>query len=234
MSLFSRYSRAIESLPSPFHPVGFHGDKYLLSFVGKIMMASKVFVETGTHVGSTLAYVARTYPHLHCLSCEPNTKAFQRAINNTRHLSNVSIYNLTSIKFMQRLKTDYPHLFKGRGTMFWLDAHGLGFEWPLRQEIEFITKRLEAAYILIDDFKVPGMDCFGYDEYGSQECSFDYIKNDLNPELEYRLYYPQYDELTSKHHPLRGWSLIEFGHGDELEVPYSLQDKLTCLKIENL
>jgi hypothetical protein len=114
-------------------------------------------------------------------------------------------------------------------VLFWLDAHGYGFEWPLRKEISFITTNFERAYILIDDFKVPGLDCFGFDEYDGQVCSFEYIKSALNPGLEYRLCYPNYKERTSAHHPLRGWGLLEFGHNEDLTLPASLRNKVRCI-----
>ena len=72
--------------------------------------------------------------------------------------------------------------------------------------------------MLIDDFLVPGIDCFSYDEYDGQICSFNYIKGSLSYKHEYRLYYPTYINRTSKHHPLRGWGLVEFGHAAELET----------------
>lgn len=208
-----------------FYETGFHGDQYLLAFVDTIMQSVKTFIETGTNVGSTLAYVARKYPHIQCFSCEPDPEAFRHALRNTNGLPNVYLFNETSQHFLERIQREYPHLFE-EDTLFWLDAHGYGFEWPLRDEISFITRRFRKAYILIDDFKVPGLDCFGYDAYQDQECSFEYIKDALNPRIEYALYYPNYTERTSHHHPLRGWGLIEFGHKNELELPTTLREKV--------
>jgi hypothetical protein len=111
-------------------------------------------------------------------------------------------------------------------VLFWLDAHGYGFEWPLREEVSVITTYWQKAYLLIDDFLVPGLDCFGYDEYKGQVCSFDYIKNSLNDQHEYSLYYPPYIERTSKHHPLRGWGLIEYGHCAKLDLPETTRSRI--------
>ena len=58
---------------------GFHGDTYLLALADSVLAACDWFVETGTHVGTTLAYVARKHPHLNCLSCEPNGELRKRA-----------------------------------------------------------------------------------------------------------------------------------------------------------
>lgn len=95
----------------------------------------------------------------------------------------------------------------------------------VEKELEFITARFESAYILIDDFKVPGRDYFGYDQYQEQICSYDYVKGSLNPGKTYQLYYPTYQDKTSKHHPLRGWGLLVFGH-DDFRIPEQLADKM--------
>ena len=210
---------------SNFIEVGFHGDQYLLKLVDHIVGRCNYFIETGTNVGSTLSYVARTYPDINCLSCEPDLHAFNDALNNTNELSNVSIYNETSQAFIERLKQNESAFFEV-DVLFWLDAHGYGFQWPLKEEIYFITRAFKRAFILIDDYKVPGLDCFGYDEYQGQICSFDYVKEAINPAIEYHLYYPKYTDRTSNHHPLRGWGLIEFGYNNELKLSEFLQDKI--------
>jgi len=193
-----------------FFEVGFHGDEYLIQIVDSLMQKSRYFIETGTNVGTTLAYVAKKHPDVQCLSCEPDGQAFDHAVKNVESCSNVHIYNEVSQEFIGRLEKDFSYLFEDN-CLFWLDAHGYGFDWPLRDEIEFITNNFDSGIILIDDFKVPGEEQFGYDEYDNQICSFEYIQNSINPQLDYGLYYPCYKERTSKHHPLRGWGMISFG-----------------------
>lgn len=232
MSIFSTSREKPKRIISPFYELGFHGDEYLLSLVDTIIAGVEVFIETGTNVGSTLAYVGRSYPQVRCLSCEPARDAFSKALDNTTDLLNVVIYNEKSEQFLKRLKQRCPNLFQLARIIFWLDAHGQGFNWPLKEEIAFITNNFTAAYILIDDFKVPGLNCFGYDQYQGQECSFEYIREDLNPERRYRLYYPNYTNRTSKHHPLRGWGLIDFGHLQEFTVPDFLSNKIQRIDIE--
>ena len=204
-----------------FFEVGFHGDRYLLDVVQSIAPVCRYFIETGSNVGSTLSYVARIYPHLECLSCEPDTGAFRHALENVKSLSNVRVFNEISQDFLRRIEKEYKGVLTEK-VMIWLDAHGYGFQWPLREEVSFITHKFKTAYILIDDCRVPGLDCFGYDAYGEQECSFEYIKDALNPQLDYTVYYPSYTTRTSEHHPLRGWMLIAFGHQDEFTVADSL------------
>lgn len=118
------------------------------------MQDADLFVETGTNVGSTLAYVARSYPQLTCLSCEPDPEAFSRAVHNTRSDPNATVFNETSQRFFHAMPERFPDLM-GKDPVFWLDAHGYGFEWPLRTEIRFITSFFDRAAVLIDDFFVP-------------------------------------------------------------------------------
>lgn len=208
-----------------FFDVGFHGDLYLLELVNLLLGQCNYFIETGANVGSTCAYVARKFSHIQCFSCEPDVQAFQYAKKNTANLANLVLYNETSQEFFSRFQKQYANMLK-ENLLFWLDAHGEGFAWPLKEEMTFITQNFPKAYILIDDFKVPGLDCFEYDIYQDQECSFEYIKYSLNPNNQYSLYYPNYTKKTSAHHPLRGWGLIEYGYIDKLILPGSLHGKV--------
>lgn len=209
---------------SPFLDVGFHGDEYLLKLADHLAVNSKVFIETGANVGSTLAYVARTHPEVKCLSCEPDLDAHKEAMKNAGKYANVSVLRGTSQEFINYLTENEDWIFP-EPCFFWLDAHGYGFEWPLKDELEFITERFKSGFILIDDFKVPGNDQFGFDQYEEQICSFDYVKDALHSGIDYQLYYPCYSDKTSKHHPLRGWGLLIFGRED-FSIPEQLTDKM--------
>ncbi len=205
-------------------PIGFHGDRYLLDLVDLIAGRCECFIETGANVGSTLAYMAQNYPHMKCLSCEPDPEAYKYAIENTIGLGNIKIFNETSQEFIFRLRHEYKSLFDGK-TMFWLDAHGYGFKWPLKDEIAFITSEFMSGYILIDDFKVPGRDDFLYDTYKGQICSLDFVKGTFDKKHVYNVYYPAYTEKTSPCHPLCGWCLIEFDN-EPLVLPDGLKQNL--------
>jgi len=224
LKFFTRKKSNILESRFQFYTSGFHGDLYLMAFADIFLKQSDYFIETGSNVGSTLAYVARTYPKIQCISCEPDKKAYEQAVKNTSGYSNVSLYNMTSQELIRILKSD-EKLFD-KDVFFWLDAHGYGFDWPLKDEISFITHNFKRAYILIDDFKVPGLDCFKWDKSGGQECSFDFIKNSIKKELNLSLYYPNYTETTSKHHPLTGWGLIMFGQDKEPEIPENIKNNI--------
>ena len=231
-NLLSRFTspKQTERQISPFFNVGFHGDKYLMELAGHLLKDANLFIETGTNVGTTLAYVARTFSNVRCISCEPDLPSFVEAVKHTNSLPNVFLFNESSQQFITNLPSRFGALLNGR-AVFWLDAHGYGFEWPLREEVAFITSNFESAYILIDDFKVPELDMFGYDHYNDQTCSLEYIQEALDTKREYHLYYPAYTEKTSTHHPLKGWGLIHYGQNKPFQIPASLQGKIAAGKI---
>jgi hypothetical protein len=191
-------------------PLGFHGDAHLLALVSELMARAAAFVETGTEVGSTARWVAATWPKLPVYSCELNREVFNLAHSATVGLSNVRLYNLASDEFLPRLYGEHPELAE-RPVLFWLDAHGVGFKWPLRFEVQFITSHQKSGAILIDDFEVPGQPQFRFDSYDGQVCNFEHIEPSLSRERSYRLVYPQYAEQTSPFHPLVGYAAILFG-----------------------
>lgn len=201
------------------YPSGFHGDTIFQSLVDVISARSTVFIETGTNSGSTLTHVARTYPHLRCYSCEPDKEAYAAAARHLAEFPAVELRNATSQQFLPGVLDE----IKGEVPLFWLDAHGWGFEWPLRFEVETITRALDSAYILIDDFRVPHLPQFEFDKTDDYECSFEHIASALNPARAYTLVYPNYTERTSKHHPLCGWGLLCFGPRAPLELDAKLR-----------
>jgi hypothetical protein len=73
---------------------------------------------------------------------------------------------------------------------------------------------------------------FGYDEYQGQVCSYEYVKDALDPVRRYKVYYPNYTEHTSPHHPLRGWGLIEYGQEQGLRLPERIQENIRLSTLE--
>lgn len=185
--------------------MGFHGDLYLLELIDILInkYSIKNFIETGTRFAGTLKYVAEEYPELQCYSCEPQKHGYNISKRDTKLLKNVFLEQEKSQTFLKKL----PKKLYKENNLFWLDAHGQGFEWPLRFEIDFITKHFKNCFILIDDFKVPDNNNFRCDSYQDQICSFEYIKDYIN--CSYQLYYPNYSKRTLTYHPLVGWGLFD-------------------------
>jgi len=132
-----------------FYDSGFHGDEYLTKIVKALMTDCDLFIETGTNVATTTAYVSKRFPQVLCFSCEPDDRAYKEAVKNTKNLPNVNIFNETSQNFINRFEK--MNLFR-KNAVFWLDAHDNNFEWPLKSEVGFITSKFQNFKILIDDF----------------------------------------------------------------------------------
>jgi FkbM family methyltransferase len=197
-------SRSLQPLP-----VGFHGDRHLLRLIDLLAARAHTFLETGSNVGSTLGYVARRFPALDCISCEPDPAAHAVAAAHACVRPGVALHRETSQELLRRLARDHV-LSLAKPLLAWLDAHDHGFEWPLRDEVAFLTGRCARGFLLVDDFRVPHDPRFGWDSYDGRHCSFEYIRDSIAPDVYWRLYYPAYSEHTSPHHPLRGWGLLQF------------------------
>lgn len=221
--MFGFFKRKRNEASYQFQPVGFHGDRYLLELVDDLARREHIecFIETGTNVGSSLVYLAKRYPQVQALSCEQDAEAARRACEHAKGLPNVEIQNVSSAEFLKRV-AGRPELFAKR-CLFWLDAHGYGFKWPLKDEVRFIAEHFRTAYVMIDDFKVPGLDVFRYDEYDGQVCSYEHIRDALGTRP-HQVFGPRYTDRTSSHHPLVGWGLITLGV--EYSVPTAMQQRV--------
>jgi len=208
--------------PPVYPPIGFHGDRYLLELVDFLADKVAVFIETGTNIAATLRYFASTYKRIKCYSCEPDKEKYQRACDNIKKMKNARVFNTDSRTFFNSLLKHKDFSFESP-TLFWLDAHGGRFEWPLLFEISFITSRCNNAFVLIDDFQIPGKKQFQFDTYAEHVCSYVYVRNSINAKTKYRLYYPKYTEHTSKYHPLVGWGLIELYKNESLNIHEKLE-----------
>ena len=192
--------------------LGFHGDQYLIDLTDHLLRQARSFIETGTNVGTTSLHVARRNLDLKCLTCEPWEPAYKAAAEHLAAYTNVRPYHMGSVEFLNILSGAWPP----GPRVWWLDAHGWGFEWPLREELRRISTQPGADAVLVDDFKVPGLPEFGFDSYRGQTCSWEYIEPAIVEPPE-AVYYPAYTEHTSRRHPLRGWILLVWGTQFDVE-----------------
>ncbi len=186
------------------HP--FRGDTFLLRTVQQLMRAGQIstFVETGAFYGITTAAIARLYPEVRCYSCEISPEHYRHAAAKAAGLPNLTLTEEGSPALLARLAQGV----RAEPTLFWLDAHGYGFPWPLREEVRIIAEQWERAWVVIDDFLVPGRPWFGYDAYDGQECSYTAIRDELGARP-HRLWYPTYRPPVEW--PLRGWAVLALG-----------------------
>jgi len=206
------------------HKCPLHGDKHLMKFALQTVNKSKHFIETGTFHAETLKFIATSFPDKNCYSCEPNPNHLKWSMENVKDLKNVTLSNNVSPNFLYQLKSN-EDCKKDDICTFLLDAHGYGYAWPLRLEVEFITSTYEKFYIFIDDFYNPFVE-MNYDQYDGQVCSYSYIRNVIENKDNCDIYYPIYKEKTSCCHPLVGWCMIT--NQREVEFDEALIKKICC------
>lgn len=184
----------------------FHCDKIFIDIISDILNESKYFIETGTAYGDTLKFIVDNFKNIKAISCEPDNNRHKIVTDFLKE--GCDIIKITSPEIFDYVKDNYPESFNEK-TIFWLDAHGEyngKIFWPLREEINFIKENYKDYYILIDDFKNPYNNNFGFDMVGGVECGLNYIKDIVTDD---NIYFPNYNEITSEAwHSLIGWVLI--------------------------
>lgn len=201
--------------------MGFHGDQYLLNLNHFLLSECETYVETGARRGVTLKYVIDSYDDLRCFACEPDEDFYSVLEDKVGHLEDCNIYKQKSQSITPNV-LERDELNQGL-TFFFLDAHGNGFQWPLKQEINQISKHMDEAIILVDDFRVPDRPWFGFDEYNGQECSMGFIRNELSSSGSYQTVYPKYSTKTTNHDHFRGYCFIlKNVRIEDLNVPEQL------------
>jgi hypothetical protein len=127
-----------------------------------------VTVETGTYAGDTTGYLASRLQH-DVYTSEANCIFYSLARSRLAGFPNVHCYLDDSRHFLKtmlepRLKASRS----GRPVFFYLDAHWQE-DLPLREEIEIVVGNVDKSVIMIDDFRVPNDDGYGWDNYGHKE-----------------------------------------------------------------
>lgn len=132
-----------------------------------------VAIETGTCSGSSTVFFSLLFNEVHTM--EIVEEFYKGACTNLRFCNNVICHLGSSEKILAEL---LPSL-KGKPILFYLDAHWQ--YWPLLDELEEISKtHRDNCIIIVDDFKVPGRKDIPYDSYNNHECSYEYIKDQLD------------------------------------------------------
>jgi hypothetical protein len=127
--------------------------KILMAYLHKF--ALNQFIETGTHLGDTLAYMAHN-KNIQCTSIELADIYFQQAKDRFKSYANVELLHGDSGSLMplvlSKLKTP---------ALFWLDGHYSGgltgqgeCDTPVSAELQAIlTSQCKSHVILIDDVR---------------------------------------------------------------------------------
>ena len=149
------------------------------------------YVETGTFLGMTTDFLARTARErgAHVYSCEINDRHFEIASRTVGMKQNVQLYHGNSVDFLRSLSST----LSGALNFVYLDAHWNEY-LPLRDEL-LILKKWQNTVVMIDDFKVPSDERFGWDKYDDQrEICLQHIDGTFGDNAVYFPNYPATDE----------------------------------------
>ncbi len=143
--------------------LSFNSQNYRREIVKSLLDEFKfdAIIETGTYLGDTTGWLLEN-SKLPVYSCEISPAYFFTAQKRLSKFYNVHLELGDSRNFLSNLsKTD----LKEKTCFFYLDAHW-GRDLPLTKEIKIIDDAWLDYVVMIDDFRVPGDDGYGYDDYG--------------------------------------------------------------------
>jgi predicted O-methyltransferase YrrM len=160
------------------------------------------YIETGTYTGLTthfLADVARTRGAL-VYSCEINDDYYRIASRTVGNLKGVHLHRGNSVDFLRSLSANVSDAV----NFIYLDAHWYKY-LPLRDEVAVIGKWPNTV-VMIDDFKVPFDEGFGWDRYDDErEICMRYIEGSIGSS---GVYFPNYPARQEGAGITRGYSVI--------------------------
>jgi predicted O-methyltransferase YrrM len=144
-------------------PYGFNRQKMRVRAFHAITLAVRFdnFIETGSHIGKTtlfLTAIAKRH-RAKVYSCEINDEYFEIAKATTRGAKNLQLHHEDSVKFLSKLGP----IVRKEFNFIYLDAHWYDY-LPLKDELSIIST-WPNSIVMIDDFKVPFDDGFGWDRY---------------------------------------------------------------------
>src|SRR4029077_4777487 len=113
--------------------------------------------ETGTFHGDTTDFFAQHFSGP-IVTCEVKGRYFRESKDRLKEYTHIKPIRGSSVATLQGLAA--KGLF-GKLPLFFLDAHWYTY-WPLWDELRVVA-RLPQSIVMIDDFRVPGREEFGYD-----------------------------------------------------------------------
>jgi len=183
-------------------------------------------VETGTYLGDTTGYMA-TCSHLPVYTCEIDKRFNALARMRLRGISNITFALSDSRCFLRNLFVG-KNILTAKRIFVYLDAHWYS-ELPLREELEIIFSSSKDFVVMIDDFKVPGDNGYGYDNYGKgRELSLQVLQ-DLLSDYKAIAFFPTL--LSSEETGFRRGCVILAGNQNFIKVLQNVQSLREHLKI---
>jgi hypothetical protein len=133
----------------------------------------KAIVETGTYLGYTTEFFAQFGVPVFTVE----SQLYEHYFSYLRFRRQKDVHTCfgDSREFLNRLKKDPK--FPRKHVIFYLDAHWFE-QLPLAEEFDIIRSHWTESVIIIDDFKIPDDEGYGYDDYGpGKVICLDYLKD---------------------------------------------------------
>jgi predicted O-methyltransferase YrrM len=160
------------------------------------------FVETGTFLGMTTDFLARTARgcRAQVYSCEIDQRHYAIASSAVGYRRNVHLHHGNSVDYLRSLASGLSRAV----NFVYLDAHWNDY-LPLRDELT-IVREWNNTIVMIDDFKVPSDGRFGWDKYDDErEICLEHIDGAKGDNDVYFPAYPATDEGAVE---ARGYCMI--------------------------
>jgi hypothetical protein len=157
-------------------------------------------VETGTEYGFSTAYFSTFNKKI--FSIEKSKPLFYLAKKKLENFKNINLI-LNDSKNIEEILNKHK-IDRENKVFFYLDAHSEN-DYPLLDELKFITSFYGNNLILIDDFQVPGDDGYGFDSFNGKKLNLNLISNSLIGEN--YIYFPKVSSKIETGR-LRGYVLI--------------------------
>jgi len=123
----------------------------------------EVVVETGSFRGGSTEFFAKTFK-LPVHSVELNPVYHRYVCLRLSNLKGLHLVQSDSRDFLRKLTLEKS--IASKFPFFYLDAHWWE-DLPLMEEIRIIAKAWCKFVVLVDDFRVPGDQGYGFDDYGA-------------------------------------------------------------------
>ena len=140
----------------------FNGQKVRTEIVKDIISNENFdkIIETGTHIGNTTKFLSKFKIPIETV--EINKYYSELSKLRFDQVDNVKVINENSAEYLKCLD-------KSLSYFIYLDAHWYS-DLPLNNELEILSQ-VKKQIILIDDFKVPYHNDWGFDKYNDVEVS---------------------------------------------------------------
>lgn len=145
-------------------------------------LACDAFIETGAHKGAT-SWLVAAQTSMAVFSSELRPASHRRARLLLMPYRNARVFHGDSRSFLRKVAA-------AQRPFIYLDAHWFT-DLPLREELDIIGRRWRSFIVLIDDFRVPHDNGFGYDSYEAGTLEWDYVQAELE-RMNGAAYYPAY------------------------------------------